>query len=60
MSRDVAGVWVFLPGDIQAASDTGFKTGLATGEYPILRPVELVRGGIALGDGKFSVVIMYL
>lgn len=60
MSRDVAGVWDFFPCDIQAASDTGFKTGLAAGESPMFRPVELVRGGIALGDGKFSVVIMYL
>lgn len=60
MSREVVGVWDLFRCDIQAASDTGFKTGLAAGENPtLLRPVELLRGGIALGDGKLSVIIMY-
>ena len=34
-------------------SGTGFNTALV-GENPMARPVELLRGGIAFGDWKFS------
>lgn len=40
-------------------SGTGFKTTLV-GENPILSPVELRRGGMALGEGKLSDAIIVL
>ena len=40
-----------LLGDIQSASDTGLKTGFAAATKPVFRPVELVRGGMAFGEG---------
>lgn len=44
-------------GAIQMLSGTGFNTALV-GENPMLRPVELLRGGMAFGDWKFSAAIM--
>ena len=41
-------------GAIQSPSGTGFSTGFVGLEKLMVRPVELLRGGMALGDGKFS------
>ena len=40
-------------------SGTGFNTALV-GENPMLRPVELLRGGMAFGDWNFSEAIKVL
>ena len=44
----------FLPWDIQLSSVMGRRTGLVAWCWakPLLRPVEEVRGGMALGEGK--------
>lgn len=39
---------------IQFDSETGLRTGFATAAKPLLRPFELVRGGIAFGDWNVS------
>lgn len=39
---------------IQSASETGLRTGFATGADPLQRPLELLRGGMAFGDWKLS------
>lgn len=39
---------------IQSPSESGLRTGFATAMTPLLRPLELVRGGIAFGDWKVS------
>lgn len=41
----------------QSASGTGFKKVFLGLRNPMLRPVELLRGGMKFGDAKFSYVI---
>ena len=44
-------------GESQSASSTGFKKVFLGLRNPMLRPVELLRGGMKFGDAKFSYVI---
>lgn len=49
----------FWPGDIQSPSGTGFKTAFVEVVLILLlvRPVELVRGGMAFGDRRSAIII---
>lgn len=51
-------VWSFFPCAIQSLSGTGLRTGFVGDRKPLLKPVELVRGGIAFGDRRLSDTIV--
>lgn len=48
----------FLVWDIQLPSATGLRTGCVWLIWPLPRPVELLRGGMELGDLKVSDTIL--
>lgn len=54
--RSGGSLWLEI-GVSQSASGTGFRNVFLGLRNPMLRPVELLRGGMKFGDAKFSYVI---